>query len=86
MFPITAWIGAEPGTVFTTGGRFRSGMFSLNWKRPGRFASGGVRPTRLSQTSGLNTGERRTISMIEPPGTFGTPARTFGSIARNFVP
>ena len=52
---------------------------------PGRFTSDGVRPARLSQVRGRKPPSRAT-SMIEPPGTFGTPVWTFGSTARNFVP
>jgi hypothetical protein len=60
-------------------------MFSLNAK-PGRLVSGGVRLSRLSVTSPRKAGLSRAISMIDPPGTFGTPSRTFDSTARNFVP
>jgi hypothetical protein len=61
-------------------------MFSSNPNGPGRFGSGGVRPARASQTSGRKLGLSRAISMIGPPGTFGTPVRMAGSTANSVVP
>ena len=65
-----------PGTVSTSGGRFRSGMFSLNWTRPGRFdqrrrPADEAEPRRAARNAGLS----RAISMIAPPGTFGHAQR-----------
>ena len=86
---------SAPGTLLTSGGWSRNGMFSLNTRltgngvgggNGGRLMSDGRRDASAIAPSRRNTGLRRTISMIEPPGTFGTPALIAGSTPRKIVP
>ncbi len=48
--------------------------------------SDGTRVASVKPISPRNTGESRAISVIEPPGTFGTPAAMFGSTPSRMVP
>src|SRR5436309_2636904 len=91
----TSWMRTAPGTVLVTGGWFRSGMFSLNCGKKnggvaigirGRLSRAGTRKANENATRARKDGLRRAISMIAPPGTLATPARTLGSTARNIVP
>ena len=65
--------------------RSRSGMFSLKLSSPAfggaRCRGSGVRVSSDKPTRIRKLGDRRAISMIGPPGTFGTPARMSGSSA-----
>jgi len=85
-----SWISIAPVTVFVTGGRSRSGMFSLKPHAGGTSApalsSDGTREASENPTSARNAGLKRAISMIAPPGTFATPARMESSRARSFTP
>src|SRR5262249_23550746 len=84
-----SWIAEAPGTVSVTGGRLRSGWFSLKFVKDGfgvLLYSRGEWKKSTCPTSGRKLGESRAISTTEPPGTFGTPAFTSGSTARKSVP
>ena len=87
---MTSWISIAPGTVLVTGGKSRSGMFSSKPQAGGAsgpaFNSDGIRLASPMPTRGRKEGLRRAISMIAPPGTFGTPARSESSSARSLMP
>ena len=84
----TFWIAEAPGTVSTTGGRFRSGMFSLNEvkRRVRHRVVERRRPRDQRDADERPEPARRAISMIEPPATFGTPARMSGSSPSSWTP
>src|SRR5213595_3414556 len=72
---ITFWIADAPGMVSTTGGRFRSGMFSLKFVSVAfgtALYSDGRRVISAMPSSARKLGLRRAISTIGPPATFGT--------------
>ena len=82
---MTCWIALAPGTMSTSRGRLRSGMFSVKPNEP-PLRSEGVRAPSESATRPRNDGDRRAISMMGPPGTFRTPARMSGSTPSRMPP
>lgn len=88
VLSIRAWIADAPGTVSTRSGTLRSGRFSTNDVNDAfgtALYSDGLRVIREIPTSGRKL-PNRAISMIDPPGTFGTPARMSGSSPRSCTP
>jgi len=81
-----------PGTVLmvTVGGSVRNGTFSLKPHAGGAngsaLRSAGTLEASAMPTNTRNEGLSRAISMMGPPGTFGTPARMESSRASNFTP
>ena len=86
LFSISAWIGRRARHRVDDRRQIpqRHVLVELERGRAGSRATASARRGRARRAAGTR-GTSRAISMIGPPGTFGTPARTFGSTPRRFV-